>query len=79
MNFFFFKSEINNYVKMMTRVSISYNGPQSTKKKGFRVGAHPMKPVSFPSSYSGDGHACFTNASSYKVIQMACSKSKSTA
>ena len=59
---------------MMTTVSISYNGPQSTKKKGFKVGAHPMKPVSFPSSYSGDGLSCFTKASSYKVIQMACSK-----
>ena len=33
-----------------------------------------MKPVSFPSSYSGDGLSCFTKASSYKVIQMACSK-----
>ncbi|KAK7855888.1 uncharacterized protein CFP56_025988 [Quercus suber] len=33
-----------------------------------------MKPVSFPSSYSGDGLSCFTKASSYKVIQMASSK-----
>ncbi|KAL0012971.1 hypothetical protein SO802_000040 [Lithocarpus litseifolius] len=33
-----------------------------------------MKPVSFPSSYGGDGLSCFTKASSYKVIQMASSK-----